>query len=184
MRPSWRRGALAVGMCVACAAPARGQVVAFAGGGALVPTEGFASVADVGWAAVAGVRRRAAGSRVSLGIDGFYGRAAHGLPGERSELYGGGARIGYTLYERQEVSFEVSVVVDGLVHAHKSASFPGLDASRSGIAAGGAATLWTRFDGVRPFVQGGYVRGLGGLDRTAFPTRWAGVNVGLSVPLG
>lgn len=179
-----RTPALAVMLCLSCAGPAAAQITAFVGGGALVPTESFSDVADVGWLVTAGLRRTAPGSRLALGIEGVYGRAAHGTTGERSELYGGGARLGYTLYEREPVSFEISAVVDGLVHAHKSESFPGLDSNRSGLAAGAGATLRTWVGSVRPFIQGSYVRGFGGLDSTAFPTRWAGVTVGVSVPLG
>ncbi len=149
-----------------------------------MPTESFAGVADVGWLITAGLSRRAAGSRLSVGIEGLYGRADHGTAGERSELYGGGARIGYAVYEREPVSLEISATVDGLVHAHKSASFPGLDSSRSGVAIGAGATLSTRVGSASPFVQGAYVRGFGGLDSTAFPTRWAGITAGVSVPLG
>lgn len=182
---AWRRVALVALLSSAPARPASAQTTAYLGGGALVPTEGFADVADVGYLVTGGLRKRvASGSRLSLGLEGFYGRASHGLPGERSDLYGASALVGYTLYTGDPLAFELSAEVSGLSHAHKSKSFPGLDSTRSGLALGAAATIWAHFGGVRPFVRGGYARGVGGLASAAFPTRWVGLSGGLAIPLG
>jgi hypothetical protein len=150
----------------------------------LIPTGGFGDVARTGLVVVAGVSRGVAGSRLTLGLEGLYGRAPHALPGERSELYGASVDVDYALVAREPVSVDVSAIVGGLVHAHKSASFPGLDATRTGPSAGARAAISRRVGRVRPFIRVAYTRGFGELGGGTFPTQWLSVDGGLVIPLG
>lgn len=184
MTPGWRRAVLALSLCIACVHPGSAQTTLIVGGGALLPSEGLADVADVGYLVNGGVRRRVRGSSLSLGLVGSFGRAAHGLAGEHSVLYGVAGLVGYTVYAGGPLSVELSGTVGGFSHRHTSTSFPGLDSSRSGLTAGAGTTVWARFDAIRPFVEAAYVRGFGDLDSAAFPTRWVSVVGGVAIPLG
>jgi hypothetical protein len=160
------------------------QMTVFVAGGGLVPLGGLADIAHLGPLAIGGVSMRIGGSPLSVGAEGLYGRSNHLTAGDRSDIYGASAVVSVALYEVELVTVRLSGGVGEATHAHHSTAYPGLEASRTGLTAGGGGTVAVRFDGVEAFLRAQYMRGLGGLDTRAFPTELMGAALGAAFPVG
>lgn len=159
------------------------QASVSAGGGAAIPLADFGDVADVGFQAQLGGTLPLGQAGAVVGATGFYGRNSHRLAGERSDLYGVTVLGGYRLDVARDVRVTPWVGVGGTVHAHKSESYPGLEASRRGLTLTGGGTLSKGVGRVRVFASAFYVRGLGDLGGVTFPTELVTLGGGVEIPL-
>lgn len=164
--------------------PVGAQMSVFAGGAAAFPLGGFGDVADVGFQA-------SLGGTIPLGLDGavagltgFFGRNSHRIAGDRSELYGATVSAGYGLELPRGVRLTPWVGLGGAVHARKSESYPGLEASKRGLTVSGGGSVSKEVGRVRVFASAFYLRGLGDLAGDAFPTQLVALGGGVSIPLG
>ena len=188
--PRARRRVLPAGAAILVAAFAllpgwaSAQASILVGGSAAVPLAGFGDVADVGF-------RVEAGGTAPLGRGGalaravaFYGRNAHRIAGDRSELYGATVLAGYELDLGSDVRLTPWIGIGGAVHARKSEAFPGLEASKRGLTVTGGGTVSKGVGRVRVLASVFYLRGLGDLGGDAFPTQLVTLGGGLEIPLG
>ena len=174
---------MALGVAV-LPAQASAQQTVFVGAGAVIPMGEFGSVADLGYQAQVGGTMQLAETHFVIGAAGFFGRADHEIPGERSTLYGATVLAGYSIATRYDLTVTGWAGLGGMIHAHESGTFPGLDASRRGLtvnAGGGVARPVGR---VSAFVSALYTRGVGGLGTSAYPTEWITLGGGIAIPIG
>ena len=119
-----------------------------------------------------------------MGLEASYGRGGHASGDARSDLYVLTGLVGFALGGTGRVELMPVAGVGALVHARRSASSPGLDATRTGpgVTLGLRTTLPLR--SVRVFAAGSYVLGLGDVNSPAFPTELLGVTAGVTIPIG
>jgi hypothetical protein len=154
-----------------------------ASGGASVPAGDFAHVAELGLVGAAGAVIEVGTTGLAISGIGFFASNPHEISGDRSDLYGFTVSAGYTLLEVRLIRIRAWAGLSGMVHARRSDGFPGLNASRRGVAAGGGATVSRPVRSVRLFASALYSRGLGDLGRSSFPTEWVTLSAGVAVPL-
>jgi hypothetical protein len=155
-----------------------------AGGSAAVPLARLGDIAELGFQTGLGATFALGRGGAVVGIEGFYGRNAHRIAGERSDLYGATVRAGYAIPFAGDVRLTPWVGLAGAVHARKSEPYPGLEASRRGLSLTGGATLSKGVGGIRVFASAFYLRGLGRLGGDTFPTELVSLGGGIEVPLG
>lgn len=160
------------------------QASVLVGGGAAVPLAGFGDVADVGFQVEGGGTVPLGRAGVLARAVAFYGRNGHRIAGDRSELYGVTVLGGYAVELGSDVRLTPWIGIGGAVHARKSESFPGLDASRRGLTLTGGGTVSRGVGRVRVLASVFYVRGVGDLGGDAYPTQLVTVGGGLEIPLG
>jgi hypothetical protein len=141
-------------------------------------------VTDLGYQGQVGVTVDLASTRFAAAMIGIYGRNGHEIEGERSVLYGATVLLGYTIADARGVHFKAWVGLGGLVHEHKSDSFPGLDTSKRGLSASAGGTAMRPVGRVSVFVAAHYTRGLGALGTSTYPTELITLGGGVVIPLG
>ena len=159
------------------------QVSVFAGGGAAIPVAGMGAIADLGVQGFVGGAVEVGMTGFAIGATGFFGNNAHELAGESSDLYGATVLAGYTIAEAYGLRARAWAGVGGMVHALKSDTFPGLDATQRGLAVSAGGSVSRPVGRVAVFVSGLYTRGLGDLGTSSYPTELVTLGGGVSIPL-
>jgi hypothetical protein len=166
------------------AASASAQATGFVSAGALLPTGDFAEYANTGWIAQGGVGFAVGAAGLSVGVSGFYGSASHDVDGDKTNLYGGGGYVLYTMGTDGSIQPYVFAGPEYLVHSYKSEDNPTFEDSASGVAVVGGGGVNIPVGGLTGFVEGMYTTGLGdevdGIGGTDFIT----VSLGVNLPFG
>ncbi|MDX1494339.1 MAG: hypothetical protein R3253_09785 [Longimicrobiales bacterium] len=184
-----RLAALASSILLALALATPGIVQAqsvFIGGGASVPTGDFSDFGDgdganAGWMGFGGVLFPIGEAGLSAGVEGFFGSNSHDTDGDKTDLYGGMALLGYSFgAEGAAVSPLVFGGLGFLTHSYKSESFPSAEGSESGLALGFGAGLGFPLGGVGGMLAASYNMGLGDVDATTF----IGISAAIQIAMG
>ncbi|MDH3207849.1 MAG: hypothetical protein OEO79_14690 [Gemmatimonadota bacterium] len=183
IRSIWAHAVLTLFAAVA-ACDVSAQATVFAGGAATVPVSDFGTIADLGYLGFLGGTVEVGSAGLAVGAAGFFGSNQHKIAGERSDLYGMTVMVGYTVAEAYEVRFRTWGGLGGMVHARRSDTFPGLDASKRGLSVSVGAEASRAAGRVRVFASGLYTHGLGALGTSSYPTDIITLNGGVAVPLG
>jgi len=162
---------------------ASGQVTVFAGGAATVPVSDFGTVADLGYLGSIGGTMEVGTTGFAVAVAGFFGSNRHKIAGERSDLYGMTVLGGYTVAEANEFLFRTWGGLGGMVHARRSDTFPGLDASKRGLSVSVGAEVSRPVGPVSVFATGLYTHGLGDLNTSSYPTDIVTLSGGVAIPL-
>jgi hypothetical protein len=160
------------------------QVSLFAGGGATLPSGDFADVAELGVLAFVVASTEVGERGLSVAAAATFASTPHAISGDGSDLYGLTVLAGYRLLEESGARLDGWVGLGGMVHARRSETFPGLDASERGLTVTGGASVSRPVGRVGVLLSGFYTRGLGDLGTTRYPTAAFTVGAGLMVPLG
>jgi hypothetical protein len=163
--------------------PTVAQTAVFLDGAAAIPVGDFGGVANVGYQGRAGATVDLAGTGFVVGLAGFYGSHPHEISGDRSNLYGATVVGGYDIAEASGVRFTVWAGLGGMIHARRSDTFPGLDASKRGVAVSAGGTAGRPMGRISVFLSALYTRGLGDLGTAAYPTELVTFGAGVAVPL-
>jgi hypothetical protein len=161
-------------------ADSRAQVSLTLGAGASVPLGGYGDVAELGAEGRVGARLPL-DSSVRLAADAFFVRNGHDVDGDHSELYGVNVLVGYALEVGTGLDLTPWGGVGGVVHARKSSSFPGLNASRRGVAVTVGLTLSKALGRMSPYLSSFYARGVGDLGTDSYPTEWLAIGAGVEI---
>ncbi len=81
---------------------AHAQASVWIGGGATVPTGDFSDYAKTGWMAGLGLNYALGDQGLWIGGSGFYGSNKHETSGEKTNLYGGLAAVGYRVGDQSK----------------------------------------------------------------------------------
>jgi hypothetical protein len=160
------------------------QASIFVGAAAAVPLADLGTVADVGLHGYVGGTVEVGETGFALGVTGFFSSHPHVIGGDRSDLYGANVLAGYTIAEAYEFSFTAWAGLGGMVHARKSETFPGLNASKRGLAGTVGASVSRSIGRIGLFASGLYTLGLGDLRTDSYPTEFVTLGGGVSIPLG
>ncbi len=181
--PAYVRALAVALVSVAFPVSVSGQLGVLAGAAASVPLGPYGDVATLGVQGRLGVvLGQDAGLRFAA--HGFWDRNPHRIPADHSVVYGLNVLVGFGLSAAYELVVTPWTGLGGAVHARRSEQFPGLNASRRGLAVTAGATVARPMGGFSPFLSAFYERGLGGLDSDRYPTGWLTVGGGVEIPLG
>ena len=159
------------------------QVSVFVGGAAAIPVADLGAIADLGFQGFVGGTAEVSPTGFVLGATGFFGNNRHELAGEGSDLYGATVLAGYTIAEAYGLLARAWAGVGGMVHAVKSDTFPGLNATQRGLTVSAGGSVSRPVGRVSVFVSGLYTRGLGHLGSSSYPTELVTLGGGVSIPL-
>jgi hypothetical protein len=159
------------------------QAAVFVGAAAAIPVGDFGGVADLGYQGRAGATVDLASTGFVVGVAGFYGSHPHEISGDRSDLYGATVTGGYEIAEASGVRVTAWAGLGGMIHARKSDTFPGLDASKRGLTVSAGGSAVRPVGRVSVFLSALYTRGLGDLGTSAYPTELVTLGAGVAVPL-
>lgn len=162
----------------------RAQLAVFVGGAAAVPVAELRDVAELGGQVFVGGTWEIGTSGLALGATGHFARLPHRIDGERSEVYGLSLLTGYSLVASDAWRLRAWAGLGGAIHEHRSNAYPGLDASKWGLALDAGMAVSRPVGRVELFVSAFYSHGLGDLGTASFPTDLAAFGGGVSVPLG
>jgi len=162
----------------------RAQAAVFVGGAAAVPVADLRDVAELGGQVFAGGTWEVGTGGLALGATGHFSRLPHRIDGERSHVYGLSVLAGYSLIASEAWRLRAWAGLGGAVHERRSSTYPGLDASKRGMALNGGVAVSRAVGRVELFMSAFYTHGLGDLGTASFPTDLTTVGAGVSVPLG
>jgi hypothetical protein len=162
------------------AGDASAQATIIIGGGATIPMSTYADYAKVGWLGHAGVDFALGDAGASVGAHGFYGSNSHEAEGDKTNLYGGLASLGYAFATSGSLVPQVFGLVGFMTHQYKSEDFPEFEGSESALAAGAGAALGFPLGSFQGAVQAYFLTGFSDLDET----RLVGVDFSVGFPLG
>lgn len=145
-------GAFAV---IVAASPARAQYVFF-GGGLSKPVGDFNDYAKTGWMATAGVGYDIGTKGLWVEAEGYFGSNKHSdVDGDKTNLIGGIAALGYSFMPGKSVSPYVTGGLGIVAHQFKSDAFPGLNETESKLGYTGAFGVgFNNTKKVHVFVEG------------------------------
>jgi len=169
----------AVAAAIAAPVVASAQAVAVVGAGATIPMGDYADYAKLGWLAHVGAEFPVA-TNVSFGAHGFYGSNSHDYAGDKTNLYGGVATIGYMIPTSGSLAPQLWGGPGYLVHSYKSEDFPTAEGSDGSLAAIVGAGLGFPMGGVNAVVNAYVLTGFGENDET----RYVGLDLSVGIPLG
>ena len=160
------------------------QTTAHLSAGVVFPAGDFAAIGDPGMALAGGLTVDPAGQGFTMGAEASYGRSVHASGDARSDVYSLTGLVGYGFGGLGPVEITPLAGLAGVVHARRSGAFPGLDATRGGVALSVGLRATVVSARITPYVAGSYLLGLADLNTAAFPTELATVTAGVVVPLG
>ncbi|NNL30949.1 MAG: hypothetical protein HKO77_08000, partial [Gemmatimonadetes bacterium] len=105
---------------------------------------------------------------------------SHDTDGDKTNLYGGMALLGYSFGSPAEVSPMVFGGLGFLTHSYKSDTFPAAEGSESGLALGLGAGLGFPLGSVGGMVAASYNMGFGDVDGTTF----VGISAAIQIAVG
>jgi len=145
-------GAFAV---LVAASPARAQYVFF-GGGLSIPVGDFKDYAKKGWMATAGLGYDIGDKGLWVEAEGYFGSNKHSdFEGDKTNLIGGMAAVGYSFMPDKSVSPYITGGVGILAHQFKSEDFPEDNETESKLGYTGAFGLGFRAGGkAHVFLEG------------------------------
>lgn len=157
----------------------------FLGASAIVPTGDFSDFgagdgANTGWMGFGGVLFPVGEAGLSAGVEGFFGSNSHDTDGDKTNLYGAMALLGYAFGAPTEVSPMVFGGLGYLTHSYKSEDFPSAEGSESGLALGFGAGLGFPLGSVGGWAAASYNMGLGDVDGTTF----LAISLGIQIAVG
>jgi len=155
------------------------QNVIVLGAGATIPAGDYANYAKLGFLAHGGADFGVA-PNVSVGAHGFFGSNSHDTDGDKTNLHGGVATVGYMIATSGSIMPQIWGGAGYLVHSYKSESFPAFEGSASSLAALIGAGLGFPLGSVTGMVNGYMLMGFGDNDET----RYFAIDFGVGIPFG
>jgi hypothetical protein len=168
---------------MAAAGGVSAQATIVLGGGLSLPTGDYNTYAKPGWLGHAGVDFPVGDAGLSVGAHGFFGSNNHDeavagvLAGDKTNLYGGVASVGYAIQTTSSLTPQIFGLAGIMTHAYKSTSG---DDSQAAFAAGGGVGIGFPLGSIQGVIEGTYLSGFG----KNKDTHIFGVDVGVGIPLG
>jgi len=168
-------------------ADASAQATVVLTAGLTVPTGDYAEFpedvndgAKAGWMGQGAVTFPVGAEGLFLGAGGFYGSNKHEFEGDKTNLFGGSALVGFRFGEPDMPGGFVYAGGGLMSHQYKSDDFPSLEGTDSGFALSGGAGATLPLGTVNGILSASFTRGFGDVEGTTF----FGVSAGLGIPVG
>ncbi len=156
------------------------QASVFLGGGTTIPTSDYNDFAKVGWQGHGGVLVPVGEMGVVVGAEGYYGSNGHDTDGDKTNLYGGVALVGWQGGDPDGISPGVYAGLGSMTHSFKSDNTPLLEGSDTSLAAGGGAGVSFPPGSISGFVGANFVTGFS--DNSG--TKYFGFGFSAVIPVG